>query len=113
MNLTDAMRRALFEHTFGRDQADAGEKAELLRQIGVPEELVAGFCRPGLHAGTTLGGCHPVDAQLVVEQVLFRQRAGSVTIRASHDTADEAGHLKIEVVEVGPPETPAAREGGV
>lgn len=110
MDIIDATRRALFEHAFGWDQADAGSKAALLRRIGVPEELIPGFCRPGLHAGTTLGGAHPLDVQLVVEQVLLRQKAGFVTIRVSHDPDDAAGHLKIEVVEVGPPAAPPTGE---
>ena len=113
MDIIDAARRALFEHTFGRDKADAEARAALLLRIGVPEELIAGFCRPGLHARMVLGGCHPLDAQLVVEQVLLRQKAGFVTIRVTHDPYDSAGHLKIEVVEVGPPATPPAGEDGV
>lgn len=112
MNLTDSMRRVLFEHAFGREQADADEKAALLRRIGVPEELIPGFCRPGLHAGMTLGGAHPLDVQLVIEQVLTRQKAGFVTIRVAHDPYDAAGHLKIEVVEVGPPAAPPTGEAG-
>lgn len=112
MDIIDATRRALFEHCFGRGQADAESKAALLRRIGVPEELIAGFCRPGLHPGMTLGGAHPLDVQLVVEQVLLRQKAGFVTIRVSHDPYDASGHLKIEVVEVGPPAAPPTVEDG-
>lgn len=107
MDLTDAMRRALFEQTFGTDEIDAVAKAAFLRRVGVPEEQVAGFCRPGLHAGMSLGGAHAFDVQLVVEQVLGRQRAGSVTLRVVRDPHAE-GHLRIEVVEVGPPAEAAA-----
>ena len=112
MDIIDAARRALFEHAFGRNEADAEARAVLLRRIGVPEELIPGFCRLGLHAGMTLGGAHPLDVQLVVEQVLLRQKAGFVTIRVSHDPYDSAGHLKIEVVEVGPPAAPPTGEAG-
>lgn len=107
MDPTDAMRRALFEHTFGTTEADAAERAAFLRRVGVPEEQVAGFCRPGLHAGMALGGAHAIDMQLVVEQVLVRQKAGSVTLRVARDPHAE-GHLRIEVVEVGPPAGAAA-----
>ncbi len=102
MDLTDVMRRVLFEHTFGLAATDAEAKAAFLRRVGVPEEQIAGFCRPGLHAGMALGGAHPVDVQLVVEQVLFKQKAGSITIRVARDQHDD-GHLRIEIVEVGPP----------
>lgn len=111
MDLTDAMRRTLFEHTFGTTEADAATKAAFLRRVGVPEDQVAGFCRPGLHAGMALGGAHPIDVQLVVEQVLGRQRAGSVTLRVARDRHAE-GHLRIDVVEVGPSaDTGADRDG--
>lgn len=110
MDTIDAARRALFEHTFGRDGADAEAKAGFLRRIGVPEEQNAGFCRPGLHAGMALGGAHVIDVQFVAEQVLGRQKAGSMTIRVAHDP-DAKGHLRIEVVEVGPPATPPPEEG--
>lgn len=102
MDVLDAVRRALFEQTFGLGEADAGAKADFLRRIGVPEEHIAGLCRPGLHAGVTLGGAHPVDVQLVVEQVLFRQQAGAVTIRVTRDPHDPE-HLRIEVVGIDPP----------
>ena len=106
MDLTDAMRRVLFEHTFGLTASDTEAKAAFLRRVGVPEEQIAGFCRAGLHAGMALGGAHPIDVQLVVEQALLRQKAGSVTLRVAHD----AGHLRIEVLYVGPPADAADRE---
>ena len=101
-NITNEMRRVLFEHTFGLNESDAEAKAMFLRRIGVPEEQIAGFCRPGLHAGMSLGGAHVIDVQFVVEQVLLRQKAESVTIRVVSDPHDDS-HLRIEVVEVGPP----------
>jgi hypothetical protein len=104
MDITDAMRRVLFEQTFGLAASDAGAKAAFLRRVGVPEEQIAGFCRPGVHAGMALGGAHAIDVQLVVEQVLVRQKAGSITLRVAHD----ADHLRIEVLEVGPPAQAAA-----
>lgn len=98
MGITDEMRRVLFEHTFGFTESDARAKAAFLRRVGVPEEQIAGFLRPGLHAGMALGGAHAFDVQLVVEQLLLRQKAGSVTLRVAH----EGDHLRIEVLEVGP-----------
>jgi hypothetical protein len=103
------MRRALFEHTFGVTESDSDAKAAFLRRAGVPEEQVAAFCRPGLHAGMALGGARPIDVQLAVEQVMLRQRAGSVTLRVSCDRHVE-GHLRVEVLEVGPPAEPAPTE---
>lgn len=102
MDLTDAVRRVLFEHTFGLTESDAEAKAAFLRRVGVPEEYIPGFCQPGLHAGMALGGAHIIDVQFVAEQVLLKQKAGSVTLRVAHDRHD-AGHLRIEVLEVGPP----------
>lgn len=110
MDLTDQMRRALFEHTFGGTESDAEEKAASLRRVGVPEEEVAAFCRPGLHAGMTPGGAHPIDVQLVVEQVLVWQRAGSVTLRVVRDRHAD-GHLRLELLAVGPPDEAADGEG--
>ena len=107
MDITDTMRRTLFERMFGLAATDAEAKAGFLRRIGVPEEQIVGFCRPGLHAGMALGGAHPVDVQLVVEQVLLRQKAESVKLRVVRDQHDN-GHLRIEVVEVGPPIDAAA-----
>ena len=107
MDITDEMRRVWFLHTFGLNESDAEAKAGFLRRIGVPKEQIAGFCRPGLHAGMALGGAHPIDVQLVVEQVLLRQKAESVTIRVARDQHD-SGHLKIEVLEIGPPAEAAA-----
>ena len=61
MDFLEAARRALFEQMYGTDRADAEAKAGFLRRIGVPEEQIAGFCRPGLHAGMALGGAHVID----------------------------------------------------
>ena len=101
MGITDAMRRTLFEQTFGLAATDAVTKAAFLRRIGVPEEQIAGFTRPGLHAGMALGGAHVIDVHLVVEQVLIRQKAEHVTIRVVRDQHDD-GHLRIEVLGIGP-----------
>jgi hypothetical protein len=106
VDITDPMRRTLFEQTFGLNESDTEAKAAFLRKIGVPEEQITGFCRPGLHSGMTLGGAHVIDVQFVVEQVLFRQKAESVTLRVARDQHD-TGHLRIEVVEVGPHDTAA------
>lgn len=102
MDIIDAVRRVLFEQTFGVADSDSEAKAALLRRVGVPEDEIAGFCRPGLHVGMTLGGAHLIDVQLAVERVLFAQKAGSVTVRVAHDPHD-AGHLRIEIVGIEPP----------
>jgi hypothetical protein len=110
MGLINQMRRALFEYAFGTTESDATAKAASLRRFGVPEEQIAGFCRPGLYAGTTLGGAYPIDVQLVVEQVLVRQGAESVTLRVARDRHAD-GHLRVEVLEVGSPDEAAGGEG--
>lgn len=107
MDLTDAMRRVLFEHTFGLNESDTEAKATFLRRVGVPEEQIVGLTRPGLHAGMALGGARVIDVQFVVEQVLLRQKAESVTLRVVRDPHDD-GHLRIEVLEVGTPADAAA-----
>ena len=107
MDLSNAMRRFLFEQMFGLGESDTEAKATFLRRVGVPEEQIAGFFRPGLHEGMSLGGAHVIDVQLVVEQVLLRQKAESVTIRVVRGQHDD-GHLRIEVLEVGTPADAAA-----
>ena len=39
----------------------------------------------------------------VVERVLFGQNAWHVLLRVKRPPFDEAGHIEIEVLEVGPP----------
>jgi hypothetical protein len=51
----------------------------------------------------SFGGAKTVDVMNVVERVLFRQNAGSVLLRVKRPPYDEAGHIEIEVLEVGPP----------
>ncbi len=64
----------------------------------------------------SFGGAKPVDVMNVVERVLFGQHAGSVLLRVSRPPYDEAGHVEITVLEVGPPAEqvvrgPANQEG--
>jgi hypothetical protein len=47
----------------------------------------------------------------VVERVLFGQHAGHVLLRVKRPPLDEAGHVEIEVLEVGPPSEEQHREG--
>ena len=47
----------------------------------------------------------------LVERVLFRQNAGSILLRVSRPPYDEAGHIEIAVLEVGPSAEQAV-EGG-
>jgi hypothetical protein len=49
------------------------------------------------------GGAKTVDVMKVVERILFSQHAGSVLLRVTRPPFDEAGHVEIAVLEVGPP----------
>jgi len=102
-DIFDAMHRAMFEQLFSLDEEGRKAKEKVLREAGVPEELIAELTGPGIQPGMTFGGAKPVDAMIVVERVLFRQNAGSVLLRVKRPPFDEAGHIEIEVVEVGPP----------
>ncbi len=102
-DIFSAMHRAMFDQLFSLDEEGRKAKEQLLREAGVPEELIAEFTKPGIQAGMTLGGAKPVDVMNVVERVLFRQNAGSVLLRVKRPPFDEAGHVEIEVLEIGPP----------
>lgn len=103
MDIFDALHRANFDKLFSLDDEGREAKAKLLREAGVPEELIADFCSPGVKPGMTLGGAKTVDVMTLVERVLFRQNAGHVLLRVSRPPYDEAGHVEIAVLEVGPP----------
>ena len=102
-DIFDAMHRGMFEQLFSLDDEGRKAKAQLLREAGVPEEMIAELTRPGIQPGMSFGGAKPVDVMNVVERVLFRQHAGSVLLRVKRPPFDEAGHVEIEVLEVGPP----------
>ena len=102
-DIFDAMHRAFFDQLFSLDDEGREAKAKLLREAGVPEELIAELTRPGIQPGMTFGGAKPVDVLNVVERVLFGQNAGHVLLRVRRPPFDEAGHVEIEVLEVGPP----------
>src|SRR6516225_8951715 len=97
------MHRQFFDQLFSLDEEGREAKAKLLREAGVPEEMIAELTRPGVQAGMSFGGAKPVDVMNVVERVLFGQNAGSVLLRVKQPPFDEAGHVEIEVLEVGPP----------
>jgi hypothetical protein len=103
MDVFDHLHRTWFDKLFSLDEEGPREKARLLRQAGVPEEMIEQFCSPGIKVGMTLGGDKPVDVMSVVERVLYRQHAGHVLLRVSRPPHDEAGHVEIAVLEVGPP----------
>jgi hypothetical protein len=103
VNIFDHLHRAHFDKLFSLDEEGREAKAKLLREAGVPEELIADLCSPGIKAGVTLGGAKAVDVLTLVERVLFGQHAGFVLIRVSRPPYDEAGHVEIAVLEVGPP----------
>ena len=102
-DIFDAMHRAMFDKLFSLDDEGREAKAKLLREAGLPEELIADLTRPGIQPGMTFGGAKPVDVLNVVERVLFGQNAGHVLLRVRRPPFDEAGHVEIEVLEVGPP----------
>ena len=102
-DIFDAMHRAFFDKLFSLDDEGREAKAKLLREAGVPEELIAELTRPGIQPGMSFGGAKPVDVMNVVERVLFGQNAGHVLLRVKRPPFDEAGHVEIEVLEVGPP----------
>jgi hypothetical protein len=112
-HIFDAMHRAFFDQLFSLDDEGRKAKAKLLREAGVPEELIAELTRPGIQPGMSFGGAKPVDVMNVVERVLFGQHAGHVLLRVKRPPFDEAGHVEIEVLEVGPPseEAPQGKAG--
>jgi hypothetical protein len=102
-DIFDAMHRHFFEKLFSLDAEGREAKAKLMREAGIPEELVAELTRPGIQPGMTFGGAKTVDVMNVVERVLFGQNAGHVLLRVKRPPFDEAGHVEIEVLEVGRP----------
>ena len=111
-NIFDAMHRAMFDQLFSLDEEGRRAKAQLLREAGVPEEMIAELTRPGIQPGMSFGGAKTVDVMNVVERVLFRQNAGSVLLRVKRPPFDEAGHIEIEVLEIGPVAEGPGHEGG-
>ena len=102
-DIFDAMHRRFFDQLFSLDEEGRKAKEKLLREAGVPEEMIAELTRPGIQPGMSFGGAKPVDVMNVVERVLFGQHAGHVLLRVKRPPFDEAGHVEIEVLEVGPP----------
>ncbi len=113
MDIFEALHRANFDQLFSLDEEGRQAKAKLLREAGVPEELITDICSPGIKAGMTLGGAKAIDVLTLVERVLFRQHAGSVLLRISRPPYDEAGHVEIAVLEVGPPSEQGRVEEGL
>jgi hypothetical protein len=102
-DIFDAMHRGMFDQLFSLDDEGRKAKAQLLREAGIPEEMIPELTRPGIQPGMAFGGAKTVDVMNVVERVLFRQNAGSVLLRVKRPPFDEAGHIEIEVLEIGPP----------
>ena len=111
-DIFDAMHRGMFDQLFSLDDEGRKAKAQLLREAGIPEEMIAELTRPGIQPGMSFGGAKPVDVMNVVERVLFRQHAGSVLLRVKRPPFDEAGHIEIEVLEIGPVAEGPGHEGG-
>lgn len=117
MNIFDRLHKEFFDQLFSLDPESREAKAKLLREAGFPEDLIADLCSPGIKVGMTFGGAKTVDVANVVQRVLFGQRAGSVLLRITRPPYDEAGHIEIAVLEVGPPSEqnlgrPAADDAG-
>jgi hypothetical protein len=53
-DIFDAMHRAMFDKLFSLDEEGRKAKAKLLREAGVPEEMIAELTRPGIQPG--IGG---------------------------------------------------------
>jgi len=102
-DIFDAMHRAFFDKLFGLDDEGRKAKEKYLREAGFPEELIAELTRPGIQAGMSFGGAKTVDVMNVVERVLSGQNAGSILLRVKRPPFDEAGHVEIDVLEIGPP----------
>jgi hypothetical protein len=110
-DIFDAMHKRFFDQLFSLDEEGRKAKAKLLREAKVPEEMIAELTRPGIQVGMSFGGAKPVDVMNVVERVLFGQNAGHVLLRVKRPPFDEAGHIEIEVLEVGPPSEDQLRGG--
>lgn len=105
------MHRAFFDQLFSLDEEGRKAKTELLRQAGLPEEQIAEFTQPGIVPGMSFGGAKTVDVMTVVERILFGQNAGSVVLRIKRPPFDEAGHVEIAVLEIGPPSEEEHQQG--
>jgi hypothetical protein len=95
-DIFDAMHRRFFDQLFSLDEEGRKAKEKLLREAGVPEEMIAELTRPGIQPGMSFGGAKPVDVMNVVERVLFGQNAGHVLLRVKRPPFDEAGHIEKE-----------------
>ena len=102
-NIFDSLHKSMFDRLFSLDEEGRQAKARLLREAGLSEDDVAELTKPGILPGMTFGGAKAVDVTSVVQRVLFGQRAGSVLLRVKRPPFDEAGHIEIAVLEVGPP----------
>jgi hypothetical protein len=109
-DLFDALHRAFFDKLFSLDEEGRKAKEKYLREAGLPEELIAELTRPGIQAGMSFGGAKTVDVMSVVERVLFGQNAGNVLLRVKRPPFDEAGHVEIDVLEIGPPSEEQANQ---
>jgi hypothetical protein len=109
-DIFEAMHRGMFDQLFSLDEQGREAKAKILREAGVAEEMIADLTRPGIQVGMSFGGAKTVDVQTLVERVLFRQNAGHVLLRIKRPPFDEAGHVEIEVLEVGPPSEEALQD---
>jgi hypothetical protein len=109
-DIFDAMHRAMFDKLFSLDEEGRKAKEKYLREAGFSEELAAELLRPGIQVGMSFGGAKTVDVMNVVERVLFGQNAGSVLLRVKRPPFDEAGHVEIDVLEIGPPTEEQAQQ---
>src|ERR1051326_123812 len=60
-DIFDEIHRMMFDQMFSLDETGREAKAKLLREAGVPEEMIEQLCLPGIQPGMTLGGAKPID----------------------------------------------------
>ncbi len=76
MNFFDRLHREFFDQLFSLDAESREAKAKLLREAGLPEDVVTELCSPGIKPGMSFGGTKAIDVANVVERVLCRPPRG-------------------------------------
>jgi hypothetical protein len=112
VNILDRLHDEFFELLVGLDEASRQELARFAKERGASDEQVRQIQAGGIQPGLTLGGAHAADVARVVQRVLFRQGAASLTLRVRRPPLDEAGHVEIEALEVEQPPRPERPSGG-
>lgn len=74
-DIFEALHRAMFDRLFSLDDEGRIAKEKLLRDAGVPEELIAELTRPGIQVGMSFGGAKAVDVLNIVERAAAGEAA--------------------------------------